>query len=209
MPSLGPEVAELVRVVRSLFNRGYSFGTAGNVSVRVGDLVYSTPTGSSFETVLAEHIAVCTIGGAICGTTKPTKELPFHLAAYRARPDARAVVHLHSTYATAVACLRDLDMENAVPALTAYFAMRIPCLPVVPYLPPGDQGLASEVERLARRTPAMLMRNHGSIAIAETLAEASALAEEVEETARLYLLLGDRAQPITLDQIAELRRRFA
>jgi ribulose-5-phosphate 4-epimerase/fuculose-1-phosphate aldolase len=207
---LSPEsdIAELVRVVRSLFSRRYSFGTAGNVTVRVGELVYATPTGSSFETVLPEEIAVCTRDGAVTGKAKPTKELPFHLAAYRARADAHAVVHLHSTYATAVACLRNLDMDNAFPPLTAYFAMRVPALPVVPYLPPGDAGLAGEVERLARSTPAMLMRNHGSIAIGKTLAEASALAEEIEETARLYLLLGDRAQPLTFDQVAELRRRY-
>jgi ribulose-5-phosphate 4-epimerase/fuculose-1-phosphate aldolase len=86
--------------------------------------------------------------------------------------------------------------------------MRIPAVPVVPYLPPGDAGLAVEVERLARISPAMLMRNHGSIAIGRTLAEASALAEELEETARLYLLLGERAQPLSPDQVAELHGRF-
>jgi len=179
------------------------------LSIRIGDLVYATPTGSSFETVQPEHIAVCTMDGVAKDGPKATKELPFHLAAYHARPNAAAVVHLHSTYATAVACLRDLDMENALPALTAYFAMRVPALPVVPYLPPGDIGLATEVERLARQTPAMLMRNHGSIAIGSTLAEAAGLAEEIEETARLFLLLGDRAQPLTPQQVLELRRRFA
>jgi 3-dehydro-4-phosphotetronate decarboxylase len=203
------EIVELIRIARSLFSRGYSFGTAGNLSVRIGDSVYATPTGSSFETVQPEHIAVCTMEGIVTAGPKPTKELPFHLAAYRARPAARAVVHLHSTYATAVACLRDLDMENALPPLTAYFSMRVPALPVVPYLPPGDAGLGFEVERLAHNTPAMLMRNHGSIAIGSTLAEAAGLAEEIEETARLFLLLGDRAQPLTSQQVLELRRRFA
>lgn len=209
MPSPELEINELVRVARSLFNRGYSFGTAGNLSVRIGDVVYATPTGSSFETVRPEEISVCTLGGTTTAGPKATKELPFHLAAYRARPEACAVVHLHSTFATAVACLRDLDMVNAFPSLTAYFAMRVPALPVVPYLPPGDAGLANEVERLARSTPAMLMRNHGSIAIGKTLQEASALAEEIEQTARLYLLLGDRGQALSTEQVAELRRRFA
>ena len=99
-------------------------------------------------------------------------------------------------------------MDNALPALTAYFTMRVPALPVVPYLPPGDPGLAIEVERLARNTPAMLMRNHGSIAMGSTLAEASALAEEIEETARIFLLLGERAKPLSTEQVLELRRRF-
>jgi ribulose-5-phosphate 4-epimerase/fuculose-1-phosphate aldolase len=209
MPSPASEIAELVRVARSLFARGYSFGSAGNLSIRIDDRVYSTPTGSSFETVVAADLATCTLDGAALTSAKPTKELPFHLAAYRARSTATAVVHLHSTYATAVACLRNLDVSNALPALTAYFVMRVSALPVVPYLPPGDPGLAVEVEGLARDTPAMLMRNHGSIAIGSSLAEASALAEEIEETARLYLLLGDRAQPLTSDQVFGLRRRFA
>lgn len=209
MQSAQSDLTEMIRVARSLFRRGYSFGTAGNLSVRVGDLVYATPTGSSFETVMAEDMAVCKLDGVVVGAQKPTKELPFHLAAYRARPGSCAVVHLHSTYATAVACLKDLDTSNALPALTAYFAMRVPSLPVVPYLPPGDIALAAEVEKLARHTPAMLMRNHGSIAIGATLAEASALAEEIEETARLFLLLGERAQSLTLEQAGELRRRFA
>jgi ribulose-5-phosphate 4-epimerase/fuculose-1-phosphate aldolase len=209
MPSPLPEVVELVSVARSLFNRGYSFGTAGNLSIRLDELVYATPTGSSFETVEPEQISVCTMDGTHTAGSKPTKELPFHLAAYRARPAAAAVVHLHSTHATAVSCLRDLDMQDALPKLTAYFAMRIPALPVVPYLPPGDPELGTEVERLARATPAMLMQNHGSIAIGSTLTEASTLAEEIEQTAQIFLLLGNRAQPLTQEHVEELRRRFS
>jgi len=100
-------------------------------------------------------------------------------------------------------------MQDALPKLTAYFAMRIPALPVVPYLPPGDPELGTEVERLARATPAMLMQNHGSIAIGSTLTEASALAEEIEQTAQIFLLLGNRAQPLTQEHVEELRRRFS
>lgn len=202
------ELEELVAIARSMFDRGYSFGTAGNISVRIGDTVYATATGSSFGTLTVGSLAACDLLGAPLGNNKPTKEILFHAACYRARPDARAVVHLHSTYATAVATMRDLDENNALPPLTPYFTMRIPRLPTVPYLPPGDPGLAAEVARLAAHTPAMLMRNHGSITIGRNLQEAAALAEEVEETARLYLLLGDRARPLTSDQVAELRRRF-
>jgi ribulose-5-phosphate 4-epimerase/fuculose-1-phosphate aldolase len=209
MQSPQREAADLVSIARSLFSRGYSFGTAGNLSIRLGDLVYATPTGSSFETMQAEQISICTMDGTHTAGLKPTKELPFHLAAYRARSTASAVVHLHSTYATAVACLRDLNMEDALPALTAYFAMRVPSLPVVPYLPPGDVRLGTEVERLARNTPAMLMQNHGSIAMGATLAEASALAEEIEQTAKVFLLLGNRAQCLSAEQVSELRRRFS
>lgn len=203
------ELEAIVQTACSLFERGYSFGTAGNISIRVGETIYATPTGSSFGTLTVEGISECDLEGRVVGDQKPTKELPFHLAAYRARPGSTAVVHLHSSYATAVSCLRDLDLKDALPLLTPYYAMRIPALPVVPYLPPGDQGLAAEVERLARFTPAMLMRNHGSIAIGATLVEAAALSEEIEETARLFLLLGERGQPLSSEQVAQLRRRFA
>lgn len=202
------EVYALVAMARSLFARGYSFGTAGNLSVRCGDTVYATPTGSSFGTLIVEAMAACDLAGTPLSVQRATKELAFHLAAYRARSDARAVVHLHSTYATAVACLEELNEQDALPPMTPYFAMRIPSLPTVRYLPPGDAGLAGEVERLAKISPAMLMRNHGAITLGRNIAEAAALAEEVEETAKLYLLLGPRARPLDEEQVAELRRRF-
>lgn len=195
-------------MARSLFERGYSFGTAGNVSVRFGDTVFSTPTGSSLGALSAKQVARCDRSGNVSGPNKPTKELPFHLAVYRARPSSSAVVHLHSTYATAVSCLRDLNTEDALPVLTPYYGMRIPCLPVVPYLPPGDPELGSEVEKRIAHTPALLLRNHGSIAVGGNLPEAAALAEEIEEIARLFFILNGRGQVLSPDQVAELRRRF-
>lgn len=201
-------IEELVEISRSMFARGYSFGTAGNVSVRVGNIVLATPTGSSLGALKAEAIAWSDLNGKVIGPAKPTKELPFHLAVYRARPQSNAVVHLHSTYATAASCLKNLNIEDALPVLTPYYGMRIPCLPVAPYLPPGDPELGSEVEKRIVYTPAMLLRNHGSIAVGASLAEAAALAEEIEESARLFFILGDRGETLSIEQIAELRRRF-
>jgi ribulose-5-phosphate 4-epimerase/fuculose-1-phosphate aldolase len=192
-----------------MFYRGYSFGTAGNVSIRVGQAVFATPTGSSLGSLEANSIARCDLAGNVNGTAKPTKELPFHLAVYRARPQSNAVVHLHSTYATAASCLADLNVEDALPVLTPYYGMRIPNLPVVPYLPPGDPELGREVEKRIAGTPAVLLRNHGSIAVGGSLAEAAALAEEIEEAARLFFILGSRGQALSSGQVAELRRRFA
>ncbi len=202
-------INELIEVSRSMFNRGYSFGTAGNVSVRVGETVFATPTGSSLGNLDRDRIARCDLKGNVAGSAKPTKELPFHLAVYRARPQANAVVHLHSTYATAASCLADLNVEDALPVLTPYYGMRIPNLPVVPYLPPGDPEVGQRSGEEDCRTPALLLRNHGSIAVGASLPEAAALAEEIEETARLYFILGDRGQALSSEQVAELRRRFA
>lgn len=202
------ERAELVAIARSLYSRGYTFGTAGNISVRVGDRVVVSPTNSSFGDLSQDALAEVTLEGASLAGPRPSKEVPFHLAAYRARPDACAVVHLHSCYATALSCLDELNTGDAMPIYTPYFAMRVPCLPVVDYFPPGDVALGPAVESAAARSPAVLLRNHGSIAIGRTLKEAAALAEEIEEQARLYFLLGSRGRALTTSQIAQLRRRF-
>jgi ribulose-5-phosphate 4-epimerase/fuculose-1-phosphate aldolase len=170
--------------------------------------VIVTPTNSSFWNLVPETLAEVDLSGAPQDGNKPSKETHFHLAAYRARPDARAVVHLHSCYATAVSCLSDLNLQDALPIFTPYYAMRLPCLPVVDYYPPGDPRLAPEVEAAAARSPALLLRNHGSIAISRSVLEASALAEELEEQAKLYFLLNGRGRTLTTTQVDELRRRF-
>lgn len=202
------QLEELVEIAASLYARGYTFGTAGNMSVRVGDRIFITPTNSSFCNLRADGLAEVDLNGISTGAAKPSKEAHFHLAVYRARPDARGVVHLHSCYATAVSCLEDLNFVDAMPIFTPYYAMRLPCLPVVDYYPPGDPLLGPEVERRAALSPAVLLRNHGSIAAGKTLFEAAALAEEIEEQAKLYFLLDGRGRRLSMEQIAELRRRF-
>lgn len=199
---------EFVAIARSLYDRGYTFGTAGNISIRLDDRIFVTPTNSSFCNLTAGGLAEVDLEGKALTDVKPSKEAHFHVAAYRARPDAYAVVHLHSCYATAVSCLEDLNTSDAMPVFTPYYAMRLPCLPVVEYYPPGDPQLAPEVERAASLSPALLLRNHGTITAGKTLFEAAALAEEIEEQAKLYFLLRHSGRKLTADQIAELRRRF-
>jgi ribulose-5-phosphate 4-epimerase/fuculose-1-phosphate aldolase len=119
------------------------------------------------------------------------------------------VIHLHSTYATAVACLPCEGEDEILPVYTPYFAMRIPCLPLVPYRPPGHPDLASLVRAAGERSPAILLKNHGPVTAGRTIREASALAEELEEQSRLYFLLGDRGERLTPEQIGALRGRNA
>ena len=187
----------LVATGLSLYQRGYTFGTAGNMSVRCGDVVLITPTNSSFGGLQAEAIARVDRGGKVLGEAVPSKEVPFHLAAYEADPQTGAVVHLHSTYATAVSCLRDLDVDDALPIFTPYFAMRLPRLPVVAYHPPGDPALGAGVRDRIAGTKAVLLRNHGSITVGRTLFEAAALVEELEEQAKLFFFFGDRGLQLT------------
>jgi ribulose-5-phosphate 4-epimerase/fuculose-1-phosphate aldolase len=202
------ERGELVAIARSLYSRGYTFGTAGNLSVRIADRVIISPTNSSFGDLLEDGLAEVRLDGACLSGPQPSKEVPFHLAAYRARPDACAVVHLHSCHATALSCLEDLDTGDAMPVFTPYYAMRLPCLPVVEYFPPGDAALGPAVEAAAAKSPALLLRNHGSITVGRTLKAAAGLAEEIEEQAKLYFLLGSRGRALTATQIDELRRRL-
>src|SRR5579872_3543106 len=199
---------EIAAVARSLYDRNYTFGTAGNISVRRGDRVLVTPTNSSFFDLVPDTLCETGLDGTCFSGLPPSKELPFHLAIYRRRPEARAVVHLHSCYATAVSCLEHLNLEDALPIYTPYFAMRLSCLPVAEYYPPGDPALALGVERAADLSNAMLLRNHGSIAFGRTLMEAAALAEEIEEQARLFFLLEGCGRTLSQAQVAELRRRF-
>jgi ribulose-5-phosphate 4-epimerase/fuculose-1-phosphate aldolase len=196
---------ELAACASSLFHRGYSFGTAGNLSARADDILLVSPTNSSFEELHEESFAIVGYDGTRSEGPAPSKEVHFHLSLYAARPDAGAVVHLHSTYATAVACLPCDGAGEILPVYTPYFAMRIPCLPVVPYLPPGHPGLARHVHAAAERSPAILLKNHGPVTAGRTIREASALAEELEEQCRLYFLLGDRGERLTPEQIAVLR----
>jgi 3-dehydro-4-phosphotetronate decarboxylase len=206
MNALEREVArELSACARSLFQRGYSFGTAGNLSAKVDGAILVSPTNSSFEDLVEDSFAIVGLDGARLEGPVPSKEVHFHLSLYQARPDAGAVVHLHSTYATAVACLPYDGTGEILPVYTPYFAMRIPCLPVVPYLPPGHPDLAQHVRAAAERSPAILLKNHGPVTAGRTIREASALAEELEEQSRLYFLLGDRGDRLTPEQIAVLR----
>ncbi|GAA2324099.1 class II aldolase/adducin family protein [Streptomyces kunmingensis] len=124
---------------------------------------------------------------------------------YRARPTAHAVVHTHSTHAAAVSCLNDVDPADALPPLTAYYAMRVGTLPLLPYHPPGDDRLGPLAERTARTHRAVLLANHGPVVAGASLEQAADATEELEETAKLHLLLqGHRTRPLTPEQAAVL-----
>jgi ribulose-5-phosphate 4-epimerase/fuculose-1-phosphate aldolase len=124
---------------------------------------------------------------------------------YRARPQDHAAVHLHSTYATALSCLEDLDDDDVLPPLTAYFVMNVGRLVRLPYFPPGDRDLAKTAQKAASSSRALLLANHGPIVSAPSLAQAVNAVEEVEETARLFFLLqGHATRPLQPAQVAQL-----
>lgn len=177
---------QLVRACRRLAALGLSPGGSGNASVRVGEQVFVTPTGSALGRVTEDDLAVLATDGTALSANRPSKEFPLHLAAYRARPEARAIVHLHSVHAVAVACL---DTAPPLPVLTPYQVTRLGALPVAPYARPGSEALATGVAELMTEHHAVLMANHGSVVAASDVDLAADLAEELESTARLALLL--------------------
>jgi ribulose-5-phosphate 4-epimerase/fuculose-1-phosphate aldolase len=201
---------ELVRTGRLLYTRQLAHGSAGNLSVKLEDgTILVTPTNSSLGDLEADRISRVAPDGELLSGDQPSKEYVFHLAVFEARPDARAVVHLHSTYSVAVSCLRDQPQEDVLPPLTAYYVMRVGKLPLVPYFRPGDRALADAVRAVAREHRSMLLANHGPIVSGASLREAVHAYEELEETARIHLILGDRpTSPLTAPAIADLNRAF-
>jgi 3-dehydro-4-phosphotetronate decarboxylase len=175
----------------SLFARGFSVGSAGNISARLDDGGYLiTPTNSSLGRLDPSRISRLDAEFRHVGGDKPSKEVFMHRAFYTARADAGAVVHLHSTQATAVACLPDVDPANPIPPLTPYFVMRVGRrMPVVAYYRPGDPAMEPAIHAAAKDARAVLLANHGPVVSGKTLTDAVYAAEELEEAAKLFLLL--------------------
>ena len=199
----------IVRWGRSLFERGFTVGSSGNVSVRCGDGFLVTPTNSCMGFLEADRLSRLERDGRHVGGDKPTKELPLHFAFYEARPATRAVVHLHSTHATALSCLADTDPQDAIPPITPYVVMRVGRVPVVPYTKPGSPDVAPLVRALAPDHPAVLLANHGPVVAGASLEAAVYAAEELEETARLVLLTRHLdVRRLTPGQIEDLNLSF-
>lgn len=200
---------QMVRLGAALYDRGLTPGRTGNLSVRTDDEILITPTNACLGRLDADRLAVTSIEGEHFAGERPSKELALHRALYRHHPTCTAVAHLHSTSAVAVSCLRDLRVDDALPPITPYFVMRVGRLPLIDYAPPGSAELEEYVSRASQRSPSVLMRNHGSLAAASSLERAVDAVEEIEETARLYLLLEGRS-PAYLghEAVAELHRRF-
>ena len=206
------ETALRERIARhgeSLFARGYGCGASGNISVMLDDGLLITPTNSCLGRLDPGRIAKLGPGGAHLSGDRPSKEAFLHRAMYQARPDARAIVHLHSTHAVAVSCLADVDPADVLPPITAYYVMRVGRLPLVPYYRPGDHALAEAVCGVARAHHAVLLANHGPVVAGTALDAAVHAAEELEETAKLHLLLrGAPVRLLTDDQVAALKQAF-
>ncbi|MDA0997971.1 MAG: aldolase [Proteobacteria bacterium] len=200
---------QIARYARSIFERGLTFGSSGNISVRLDDGWLMTPTGTSMGDIDPAKISKIDLRGRHLSGDKPTKESFLHIAMYEQRPSAGAVVHLHSTHSVAVSCLADINPADVLPPITAYYVMKIGKLPLIPYFPPGDLDLAKAVQEMASEHHAVLLANHGPVVAGKSLADAVYATEELEETARLFLLLkGMNTRFLTDRQARDLHDRF-
>ena len=193
-----------------MFERGLTFGSSGNISVRLDDGWLMTPTGTSMGELDPARLSRLDAEGRLVSGDAPTKESFLHLAMYGQRPSAGAIVHLHSTHSVAVSCLADVNPANVLPPITAYYVMRIGTLPLVPYYPPGDLDLARAVREMASDHHAVLLANHGPVVAGTSLEDAVYATEELEETARLFLMLRSmNTRFLTPAQVEALKTRRA
>lgn len=210
---ISPEEArqreEIVEFGRSLFDRGLTAGSSGNISVRLHDGWLLTPTNASLGRLDPATLSKLDWDGRLLSGERPSKEAFLHRAMYHGRDSANAIVHLHSTHSAAVSCMCGLKHDDCIPPLTPYFVMKIGRLPLVPYHRPGDPELAGAIGVLARKHAAVLLANHGPVVSGTSLEAAVYAAEELEETAKLFLLLRDvPTRPLDAAQIDELKSTF-
>jgi len=199
----------LVLFGASLYARGYAHGSSGNLSVRLPDGLLLTPTNSCLGRLDPARIAKVDAAGRHVAGDPPSKEAFLHLAMYQERPGAQGIVHLHCTHCVAVSCLCHDNADDVLPPITAYYVMRIRRLPLVPYFRPGDRALAEAVREKAKQHHAVLLANHGPVVAGKSLEDAVYNAEEMEETAKLFLLLSGRAtRMLDAAQIADLDAHF-
>jgi ribulose-5-phosphate 4-epimerase/fuculose-1-phosphate aldolase len=199
----------IVRLAQSLFQRGYTVGSSGNISARVDDGMLMTPTNSCFGFLDPARLSKLDNSGKLVSGDAPSKEIFLHNAFYETRKGTGAVVHLHSTHATAVSCLPDINPDDCIPPLTPYVVMRVGRVKLVPYVRPGNPAMGELVRALDGKYAAVLLANHGPVVSAKDVETAVYASEELEETAKLVLLLrGKNPRRLTDEQIEDLIRVF-
>lgn len=195
---------------RSLFERGLTPGSSGNISVRLDDggwLV--TPTNASLGFLDPARLSRLSGSGRVMSGDAPTKEIPLHAALYETRRSARAVVHIHCAHCVAVSMLPEIDPKSALPPLTPYYVMRCGQTALLPYYRPGDAAVGDAIRGLGGQYSCVLLSNHGPVVAGDTLEAAVFATEELEETAKLYLMTRSmNPRVLTSEQINELSVTF-
>jgi 3-dehydro-4-phosphotetronate decarboxylase len=201
---------QMCLLAKSMFDRGLTGGSTGNISARTDDggLLVS-PTGSSFGRLDPARLARFDAKGRHVGGAPPTKEMPLHSAFYESRTSAGAVVHLHSCHSVAWSMMPEIDPENVLPPLTPYAIMKLGKVKLLPFFMPGDAAMGEAVRSLAGRRSAVLFANHGPVVAGKDVEAACNAIEELEDTARLAILMrGSEARMLNHDQIGAMVTKF-
>ena len=206
---------EICRVGASLYARGYVHASAGNISVRLADGWLITPTDACLGTLDPARLACIGADGEQTAGDRASKTLALHRRIYEAAPEAGCVIHTHSTHLVALTLAGVWSEGDVLPPITPYFVMKVGHVPLIAYHRPGDPAVAELVAAriaamAARGTPirAVLLERLGPNVWHRTPAEASAVLEELEETARLWLTVTPRPAPLDEVRIEALRRAY-
>ena len=201
---------QICLLAKSMFDRGLTGGSTGNISVRTDDggLLVS-PTGTSFGRLDPARLARFDAAGRHVDGDMPTKEMPLHSAFYDTRSTAGAVVHLHSCHSVALSMMEDVDPDNFLPPLTPYAIMKLGNVQLLPFFLPGDPAMGDAVRGLAGKRSAVMLANHGPVVAGKDVEAACNAIEELEDTARLALLTrGMNPRMLSFDQVRQLVSKF-
>lgn len=197
-------------LAKSMFDRGLTGGSTGNISARTADggLLVS-PTGTSFGRLDPARLSRFDPSGVLISGDKPTKEMPLHAAFYDTRSTAGAVVHLHSCHAVALSMMPDADTDNFLPPLTPYGIMKLGKVKLLPFFLPGDPAMGQAVRSLAGKRSAVMLANHGPVVAGKDVEAACNAIEELEDTARLAMLTrGHAPRMLTAAEVSSLVVKF-
>lgn len=199
---------EICTVGASLYQRGYTVGAAGNISARLDDGWLITPTDACLGRLDPAELAKVDLAGNWVSGAKPSKTLALHQGIYQADPAARGVVHTHSTHLVALTLAGVWRQDEVLPPITPYQVMKVGRVPLIPYRRPGDPVAAAQVAALAAQVRGALFERLGPVVWERSVSHASFALEELEETARLWLMSDPRPAPLSEDAIEELRATF-
>lgn len=200
----------ICELAKSLFDRGFTVGSTGNISARTADGgLLVTPTNASFGRLDPAKLSYFNAEGQFVSGNKPTKEMPLHMAFYDTRSTAGAVIHLHSCHAVALSLQEDIDEDNFLPPLTPYSVMKLGRVKLLPYFMPGDKAMGDAVRGLAGKRSAVMLANHGPVVAGRDVEAACYAIEELEETAKLALMMrGMKSKMLSSDAVQHLVKQF-
>ncbi|WP_288477708.1 aldolase [uncultured Pseudomonas sp.] len=199
---------EICTVGASLYARGYTVGSAGNISARLEDGWLITPTDACLGRLDPAAIAKVGLNGDWVSGDKPSKTLALHRQVYDRNPGVGGVVHTHSTHLVALTLAGVWRPDDILPPITPYQVMKVGHIPLIPYARPGAASVAEQVAQLANRVRGVMLERLGPVVWESSVSKASFALEELEETARLWLLTEPRPAPLDAAALAELAETF-